>query len=696
MKLLHLKLTNWGPFVGEHVIEFSFNGNSQIAVIMGKNGFGKTRILDSMKWLYAGGKEFVDPVIYVNRKSVLKGDPFRVEVETKFEDEDAKFFLRRSFDVSPGELTVDNIGQIASRPQPGSQLFTERIELQPEGKIPMAVDETNKVLRRLFPASLVNFNFFNAANPAEQVSWLEESGDSLPARLRKESIETALGFGSSDVLSSRLASLEKTLSTEVANGATASSKRTKLVQDKATNETLQEHARSAITENRKLLTDLETERDNLSDELRGAQAKIQLEQELIQNQGEIKAKREELNLNLDSIKTLVSDLWFYPIVHSLNIDLDLVKQNRESKTNYIKRRTELDLIIESLKGQTVSGDCATCGTKLTSGTTENLTQQLVTAELELSELEKPKLEFNDKYISLVESLLNQDAKTNVTGLQEKFNRIATLRNQIVQLDLNQHSLLAETGGGSLEFVHKFERLNSLESIIIPPLEKSIEKDKADFDRLGKEIKKAVEGIAKLPGVDPALAGKLKSLSYMREVVERVTSTIRTDVREKIEKSANEILSALLTKGDGAQKLKIGDDYSIVTSKGTYKTLNDQFRESVALSLMFALPRVANSSFPMFVDTPFGHLDEGHIDRFIDFMKKEVKQIVILPNDANLSINVVQKTFEGSLSNYFILLRDPRLLDDSGTEIESIDSREIVSYLEKFRIPNDYAKGWGYE
>ena len=27
------------------------------------------------------------------------------------------------------------------------------------------------------------------------------------------------------------------------------------------------------------------------------------------------------------------------------------------------------------------------------------------------------------------------------------------------------------------------------------------------------------------------------------------------------------------KGDGEQKLKIGDDYSIVTSKGTYKTLN---------------------------------------------------------------------------------------------------------------------------
>ena len=49
MKIKELTLTNIGPFVGRHTIDFTTGGGKNIVLIGGKNGAGKTTVLKSIK-----------------------------------------------------------------------------------------------------------------------------------------------------------------------------------------------------------------------------------------------------------------------------------------------------------------------------------------------------------------------------------------------------------------------------------------------------------------------------------------------------------------------------------------------------------------------------------------------------------------------------------------------------------------------
>jgi hypothetical protein len=68
----------------------------------------------------------------------------------------------------------------------------------------------------------------------------------------------------------------------------------------------------------------------------------------------------------------------------------------------------------------------------------------------------------------------------------------------------------------------------------------------------------------------------------------------------------------------------------------------------------------------------------------------------LQNDANISIDDVPSKFGEFLADYMVLLRDPKLKGDKGLENRLIDSQGIVSYLQSYKKPHDYQKGWGYE
>ena len=56
MLLLEHKLLNVGPFKGENVIEFSIDQRNPVTLIGGKNGHGKTTILESVLLVLYGSR----------------------------------------------------------------------------------------------------------------------------------------------------------------------------------------------------------------------------------------------------------------------------------------------------------------------------------------------------------------------------------------------------------------------------------------------------------------------------------------------------------------------------------------------------------------------------------------------------------------------------------------------------------------
>ena len=50
MKIERLSLMNFRPFYGEHIIDLSTGSTSNLIVIFGENMYGKTALLNSLRW----------------------------------------------------------------------------------------------------------------------------------------------------------------------------------------------------------------------------------------------------------------------------------------------------------------------------------------------------------------------------------------------------------------------------------------------------------------------------------------------------------------------------------------------------------------------------------------------------------------------------------------------------------------------
>ena len=56
-----IKLTNYRQFQGTQTLNFSFDKTKNVAVILGKNGAGKSNILNALTWCFYGVEVHKDP-----------------------------------------------------------------------------------------------------------------------------------------------------------------------------------------------------------------------------------------------------------------------------------------------------------------------------------------------------------------------------------------------------------------------------------------------------------------------------------------------------------------------------------------------------------------------------------------------------------------------------------------------------------
>ena len=76
MKLRSIKINNFRQINGEQEITFSSADDKNVTVIHGKNGSGKTTILNAFKWCFYGQTDFetsTDNIL--NNKAIFEAGP---------------------------------------------------------------------------------------------------------------------------------------------------------------------------------------------------------------------------------------------------------------------------------------------------------------------------------------------------------------------------------------------------------------------------------------------------------------------------------------------------------------------------------------------------------------------------------------------------------------------------------------------
>jgi DNA sulfur modification protein DndD len=111
MIISRLELRNWGPYAGDHRIEFATpSGERAIQLIRGENGYGKTHLLRAMVVALHGrdGMRIVEPESRARQSSLKMWlDAFLVDVLTNGHEEDHEPQVRLVIELIDGQDTVE-------------------------------------------------------------------------------------------------------------------------------------------------------------------------------------------------------------------------------------------------------------------------------------------------------------------------------------------------------------------------------------------------------------------------------------------------------------------------------------------------------------------------------------------------------------------------------------------------------------
>ena len=172
-----LKVQNFGPFLGDHSLDFG--GNHGVYVIYANNEHGKTMLLNAFRWAFTGqatGKS--GPILnqkLINRDAIRNSGDSTVgmQVTVKFQVDGTPYEVRRKL----------------TRPSGGATKMT--VHLVEDGKV-LSQEDAPKRLSEILPAEIQQFFFFDA-ELINQFEFLLDHKAHAASQL-KDAIELVLGI----------------------------------------------------------------------------------------------------------------------------------------------------------------------------------------------------------------------------------------------------------------------------------------------------------------------------------------------------------------------------------------------------------------------------------------------------------------------------------------------------------------------
>ena len=672
MRITRVTLENWGPYRGQNEFDIEVSESSPLVVIWGGNGKGKTKFIDALKWVFSGGEfGYIKVGPYINMEAIKDGDIFETKVTVEFEQNENEFRVSRFIRIDPSQLEDPDDPQLLKRLL--SMPDKTQVGLERVGHAAYSNDQARLVLLRLFPARLVNFYFFDAAELIDSFKDMSGAKGSYSSTLDiQNSVETAMGFKGFESFLESLIDLESELRDKADKEVTDRNKLTKLKGEKDKQLAQREQHDLDRQQSSRLMESKSKRLSELRETLQGMGEYLEQQRERDRFELEISTSRTQLTDKRRRISELLPSLWFAPISEKLKSQQRELLDNEAELNLWRSQVLAQKAKIERLEEGKSREKCSTCGRHMDESHKEALATELTS---ELSALEE--LENSGPVNSLphdnqaAQAIKNSWSSGNETALSEFIattEEIESLKIQIADRTQRISSIQAQLGSvDDINFVAVFEEIQEIEKLTLE-LKQNVDEatDKiAEIETKIAAIDKQILGLGMVAGGQSRVR-LLKVQKLIREL-SFILQELKTRVRLAIEKESNEILQSLVSQQDKQFTISIHPDYIISTDKFNP---NAGFKQQVILSFLFAIPRVAKAHFPVVIDSPLQHMDASNRANFLDWCTKGLNQLVLLPHDAELEISEVPRIFGSALSKFYELLHDP------ATKISSVKKLSV--------------------
>lgn len=632
-----ISITNYRQYHGTQVLDFKDDKTKNVSLILGKNGAGKSNLLNAITWCLYGieihkSKDNHDssgmPVINTAALKKLKvNQSLAAEVEIHLKTDIGPWIIKRTLDggkTGLGELYVSDSSKLSVvHPVYG------------QDKIDTG-DDTQILINNLLPEALKNFFFIDGEQLREffKVSTPENIAKAIDIVSQLE-----LVYKAEDHLTKVETSLRKSVknSTPMLDKVQGNIEKTqkKLEEIKATIKTTEKQKEKDHEEIAKIKEFLKTHNSTVIASLESERES--LESEISKLNEQLRKKEYQRNSYLVEIA---------PFIY--------LKKEIEETYKIIEEKVEKGELPPRIKETFIKellekGHCI-CGNELKGEarkTLENFSKKVTLSEL--------------SEISIVGKTSIEDIFSSIREFPEKidsFNEeIGVFKDQLEKKERRMEHISDEIKKYNVAEVKRYEDRREELSRLIAKNEQVLilqNSDLTTYDNILKELKEEEEKELSKDKKNNSLKERLTLVQSSLDVLAKTEKIIKTKIRKQVEKSLNDNFKTLIRKKTAFSSITIDDNYNVIVNHiDGYNVINDLSAGEyliLGLSFMSSLMTISGFQAPVIIDTPLGKIDDEHREYITTELPMFLAgtQLILLVTPTEYDHNV-----EANLSKYLI-------------------------------------------
>lgn len=656
MYIKNIKLNNFRIYKGANSINLLPSGNSNIIVISGKNGFGKTTFLMALVWcLYGKRMRKVDEMYkteidnkgnYTKYISESLNRQAREEGETEF-SVSITFSDVRIPDITCSEVTITRSYDTATS-------APDKIEILIDGYpneliADMAKDNQNGeeifIDDFILPIEIAKFFFFDA----EKIVSLAEVNSNDQRKQLSKAYSQVLGIQKYEDLK---AILEEKLDEYRKKAAQPEDKKalTNIIANISNCLTDRDSANFTLESVQDRQSNLKKESDDLTYRLiRSGDKTSPQELDALQNEKTdferiISDLQSKLKENLDIIPFAISGALVSQISNQIAIEKS-ISENRQTSEAISLKIEDIKVDLENAARTELKLKYDTSSQRIRefyeAKIKELILKYFAPADIDLLSSHSILHSFSEIQQNEFQQLIH----TIQGGFQEKFERL-----------INEYSSAKSRLESNKRKIHEAEA--KAEDPHIAELRKQkdninrqlqeCENDRASISRqLGeidanlKSLRQQHEALRKKIDGSTTYSAKAEKTRHIIDILNRFISSFKAEKKKSLGDKMLFTLNTLMHKKNFISKIEVdinstGDDIDIILYDNRGKTINKTSlsmgeRQMYASALLHSLVDESEIDFPVFIDSPMQKFDEQHAENIIrNFYPTVSKQVIIFP------------------------------------------------------------------
>jgi len=653
-----ISICNYRQYNGTQILDFKFDKIKNVSLILGKNGAGKSNLLNAITWCLYGieihkTKDKYDskgmPIINARALKTLKNtQTITAEVVIHLITDSGPWTIKRTLDGGKsalGDFYFDDISKL-----------TVIHEVNGQDKIEQG-DETQILINNLLPEALKNFFFIDGEQLREffKVSTPENISQAIDIVSQLELVYKA----------------EEHLS-KVENNLRKSVKNTTPQLERVQNNI--ELAQKKSLALKSTIKDIEKQKEKDFEEL--GEVKDYLKSHSSLKIATLENERQALEIDIRKLKEQIGrkesqrNSYLVEIAPFIYLKKE-IKQTYKIMEEKVEKGELPPRIKETFIKELLEKGYCICGNEL-KGESRKILEEY-SKKVSLSELSE---------ISIVGKTTIEDIFSSINEFPEKIDElneeIEDFKDQLERKERRIEHISDEIKEYNIAEIRRYEERREELNRLIAQNEQILLLHNSDMNTLTttlKELKDDEERELSKDKKNNALKEKLLLVQSALKVFGNTEKIIKTKIRTQVEKSLNDNFKILIRKKTAFSSISIDENYEVkVHHIDGYNVINDLSAGEyliLGLSFMSALMTISGFQAPVIIDTPLGKIDDEHREYITTELPKFLTgtQLILLVTPTEYDNNVKANL------NHYLLKENFYRISENSDQTESMVGRD---------------------